>query len=136
MDKLDLFKKRRCEIVECYDTAFERIPEITVQKEIPQLDTVRHLYIIKLELELLKGTRREIFHALRGENVCCNVHYIPTYYFPYYKNIGYKKGICPVTEDLYERMITIPLYYGMTDEDVHSVIAAVKEIVEYYSKRR
>lgn len=132
LDKLETFKKRRKEIVDMYDSAFSRIPEITVQREIPESDTARHLYILQLNTEMLNGTRREIFDALYAENVCCNVHYIPVYYFPHYKKLGYKKGLCPNAEKLYERIISIPLYYSMTDEDVESVITAVKKVIKYY----
>lgn len=132
LDKLPLFKKRRSEIVERYNRAFSEIPQLVVQKEIGESDTARHLYIIQLRLEMLNATRKEIFDALKAENVCCNVHYIPVYYFPYYQQLGYTKGICPNAEALYERIISIPLYYSMTDEDVESVINAVKKVVEYY----
>lgn len=135
LDKLEMFKKRRKEIVDMYDSAFSEISEITVQKEIPESDTARHLYILQLNTEMLNGTRREIFDALYAENVCCNVHYIPVYYFPHYKKLGYKKGLCPNAEKLYERIISIPLYYSMTDEDVESVITAVKKVIKYYGKR-
>ena len=135
IDKLEIFKKRRKEIVDMYDSAFSEIPEITVQKEIPESDTARHLYILQLNTEMLNGTRREIFDALYAENVCCNVHYIPVYYFPHYKKLGYKKGLCPNAEKLYERIISIPLYYSMTDDDVKSVITAVKKVIKYYGKR-
>ena len=63
----------------------------------------------------------------------CNVHYIPVYYFPYYQKLGYKKGLCPKAEKLYDEIISLPLYYGMTDEDFVSVIDAVKKIADYYA---
>lgn len=135
LDKLELFGRRRKQISDIYNSEFSKIPEITVQKEIADSDTLRHLYIIQLNLEMLNGTRREIFDALYAENVCCNVHYIPIYYFPYYKKMGYQKGICPNAERLYERIISIPLFYSMTDQDVQSVITAVKKVIDYYRKR-
>lgn len=134
LDKLEMFKKRRKEIADIYDSAFSEMPEIAVQKEIPESDTARHLYIIQLNTEMLKGTRREIFDALYAENICCNVHYIPVYNFPYYRKLGYKKGICPNAEKLYERILTIPLFYGMTDKDADDVILAVKKVVDNYRK--
>lgn len=134
LDKLQIFKHRRREIVERYNRAFSEMPEITVQKEIPESDTARHLYILNLNLETLNATRREIFDALKAENVYCNVHYIPIYYFPYYQSLGYKNGICPNAERLYDRIISLPLFYSMTDYDVESVIAAVKKVIAYYRK--
>lgn len=134
LDKLEMFRKRRKEIVARYNDAFSRLPGIFVQKEIAESDTTRHLYILRLVPDRLSIDRRKFFDALAAENVCCNVHYIPTYYFPYYERMGYKKGICPNAEKLYEEIISLPLYYAMTDEDVESVIAAVCKIATYYSK--
>ena len=134
LDKLELFKNRRKEIVKKYDEAFEKIPEIIVQKEIEVSDTARHLYIVQLDLKKLKVGRLEIIKALQAENVCCNVHYIPVYYFPYYQQLGYTKGLCPYAEKLYETMFSIPLYYAMTDDDVESVVCAIQKVIEYYRK--
>ncbi|MCI9658776.1 MAG: UDP-4-amino-4,6-dideoxy-N-acetyl-beta-L-altrosamine transaminase [Lachnospiraceae bacterium] len=134
LDRLETFAKRRREIVRMYDEAFQEMPEIIVQKEIPQSDTVRHLYLLRLNPERLKAGRKEIFDALTAENIGCNVHYIPVYYFPYYQKLGYQKGLCPNAEALYERLITIPLYFGMSDEDVQNVIQAVKKVLNYYRK--
>lgn len=133
LDKLQMFSKRRKEIVARYNEAFSKLPQIAVQKEIPESDTTRHLYILRLVPEKLKIGRKEFFDALAAENICCNVHYIPTYYFPYYQKLGFAKGICPKAEKLYEEMLSIPLYYAMTDKDVEDVIRAVTKIVEYYS---
>ena len=84
--------------------------------------------------ERLEIDRRQFFDALWAENVCCNVHYIPTYYFPYYERLGYRKGICPNAEKLYEEMISLPLYYAMSEQDVEDVIRAVTKIAMYYGK--
>lgn len=132
LDKLEMFSRRRKEIVARYDETFGRIPSLFVQREIPESDTTRHLYILRIVPERLRIDRRQFFDALAAENVCCNVHYIPTYYFPYYEKMGYKRGICPNAEKLYEEIISLPLYYAMTDEDVESVIDAVTKIATYY----
>lgn len=134
MKRLDLFKKRRKEIVKRYDEAFENIPEIVLQKEIPESDTCRHLYIIRLDLDKLTCTRRQFFDAMSTENVQCQVHYVPVYWFPYYQHLGYRKGICPVAEEIYKGIMSIPLYPKMTDQDVGDVIHAVKKLIENYRK--
>ena len=77
LHKLAQFKLRRQDIVEQYNKAFADFPGIILQKEIPESNTARHLYLIQLELERLTVGRKEIFDALKAENVCCNVHYIP-----------------------------------------------------------
>ena len=134
LDKLPMFSERRKEIVAKYDEAFLQMPEIQVQEEIPESDTTRHLYILRIRPEMLTINRREFFDALAAENIMCNVHYIPTYYFPHYQRLGYEKGICPKAEKLYDEMMSLPLYYGMTDQDTEDVITAVKKIVDYYKK--
>ncbi len=132
LDKLPLFMERRKEIVRTYNEAFAKLPQIIVQKEIPESDTTRHLYILRLNLSKLSIDRRRFFEALAAENICCNVHYIPTYYFPYYQRLGYERGLCPKAEKLYEEIISLPLYYAMTDKDVQDVIRAVTRIADYY----
>lgn len=134
LDKLPLFMKRRKEIVKSYDEAFKKLPQLFVQKEIPQSDTTRHLYILRIRPEKLKIDRKQFFEALSAENICCQVHYIPVYYFPYYEKLGYQRGLCPKAEKLYEEEISLPLYYAMTDQDVDDVIRAVTRIVEYFKK--
>lgn len=132
LGKLERFTARRKEIVRAYDEAFCGLPEIVIQKEIPQSDTCRHLYILQLNLEQLSCTRREFFDALAAENVQPQVHYIPVYWFPYYQKMGYKRGLCPNAEKIYERILSIPLYPKMTDQDVEDVIHAVKKVVAAY----
>lgn len=134
LDKLPMFIRRRKEIVAKYNEAFSNMPELFVQREIPESDTTRHLYILRIVSEKLTIDRKEFFEALGAENICCNVHYIPVYYFPYYEKLGYHKGLCPHAEKLYEEIITLPLYYAMSDADVESVIEAVKKIVAFYRR--
>ena len=132
LEKLELFKKKRQEIVKKYNDAFSQIPEIIVQKEIPESDTCRHLYIIRLNLDKLKCTRREFFDAMSAENIQCQVHYVPTYLFPYYRHLGYKEGLCPNAEEIYKGILSIPLYPTLSEKDTDDVIEAVKKIVDYY----
>ena len=134
MKKLDGFAQRRKEIVKAYDKAFEKMPEIIVQKEIEESDTCRHLYIIRLNSELLKCTRREFFDAMSAENVQCQIHYVPVYWFPYYKHLGYEKGLCPKAEEVYNSIMSIPLYPRMSEQDVKDVIHAVEKVVSNYRK--
>lgn len=132
--KLPKFSARRKEIVQRYDEIFSTMPEIQVQKEIPQSDTTRHLYILRLNLEKLTCTHREFFDALYAEHTCPQVHYLPVYLHSYYEKLGYRKGLCPNAEKYYAESMSIPLYYSLTDEDVEDVIHAVKKVVEYYRK--
>ena len=132
MKKLGRFTARRKEIVEMYNDTFAEIPEIIIQKEILESDTCPHLYIIRLDLDKLNCTRKEFFDAMSAENVQCQIHYIPVYWFPYYRRLGYNKGLCPNAEKIYETIMSIPLYPKMTDKDVKDVIHAVIKVIENY----
>lgn len=134
LNKIEVFKARRQEIVKKYNEAFMDMNGIIVQEEIPESDSCRHLYIIRLDLDKLTCTRREFFDAMSAENVQCQIHYVPVYWFPYYEKLGYKKGLCPMAEEIYKEIISIPLYPALTDDDVADVIHAVKKLVSWYSK--
>lgn len=135
LSKIDKFANRRKEIVKRYNEAFTKIPELFVQREIPESDTCRHLYIIQLKLEKLTCTRREFFDAMSAENVQCQIHYVPVYWFPYYQHMGYEKGSCPNAEEVYKGIMSIPLYPKMSDQDVEDVIHAVRKVVENCRKK-
>ena len=132
LKKLPVFSARRKELVGKYDRAFADMPEIVVQREIPESDTTRHLYILRLNPERLRCDRRQFFDALYAENTCPQVHYLPVYWHSYYEKLGYKRGLCPNAEKYYEEVMSIPLYYSLTDEDAEDVIRAVKKVVAYY----
>lgn len=134
LNKLPRFSARRKEIVRRYDEAFSQMPELFVQREIPESDTTRHLYVLRLNPGRLTCDRRQFFDALYAENTCPQVHYLPVYWHSYYEKLGYGKGLCPNAERYYEEVMSIPLYYGMTDEDVEDVVRAVKKVVAHYRK--
>lgn len=134
LNKLDKFIKRRKELVKMYNEELGKIDGIVLQKEEDFSDTVKHLYIIKLELEKFRVGRKEIFEALQAENIGVNVHYSPVYLQPYYKKLGYKEGLCPNAEDLYKRMITLPLHVNMSDNDLKDVVLAINKVLNYYRK--
>ncbi len=135
LSRIDRFAARRKEIVRKYDEAFAGLPELILQREIPESDSCRHLYIIQLNLEKLTCTRREFFDAMSAENVQCQVHYVPVYWFPYYQEQGYRKGLCPNAEKVYQGIMSIPLYPKLTDQDVEDVIHAVKKVIANYRKK-
>ncbi|MDY0277772.1 MAG: UDP-4-amino-4,6-dideoxy-N-acetyl-beta-L-altrosamine transaminase [Acholeplasma sp.] len=134
LDKIDQFINKRREIVLKYNESFKLIDEITIPFEAEYSNSGYHLYILKLNLDKLTVGRKEIFEALLAENIGVNVHYLPVYLHPYYTNLGYKEGLCPNAEYLYERIITLPLFPSMTDDDVNDVIHAVKEVIYYFRK--
>ena len=133
MNRLDEFVRRRKKIVARYNEVFSEMPELIIQKEIPESDTCRHLYILRLNLNRLSCSRREFYDAMSAENIQCQVHYVPVYWFPYYKHLGYQRGLCPEAEKIYSGIMSIPLYPKMSDNDVEDVIRAVKKLVGFYS---
>lgn len=134
LKKLERFSARRKELVRRYDEAFSEIPEVVVQTEVEGSDTVRHLYILRLDFDRLNCVRKEFYDAIQAENIGVNVHYIPVYWFPYYQSLGYQKGLCPNAEAYYESSMTLPLFYSMTDQDQDDVIQAVKKLIDYFRK--
>ncbi|HEX7064709.1 MAG TPA: UDP-4-amino-4,6-dideoxy-N-acetyl-beta-L-altrosamine transaminase [Bacillales bacterium] len=132
--KLDQFVERRRQWVYFYNKAFSEMPEVTIPHQLPDTESSWHLYVLRLNLEYLSGGRREIFEALRAENIGVQVHYIPVHLHPYYHRLGYRKGLCPVAEDWYEEVISLPLFPKMTEADVDSVIAGVRKVLKHYRK--
>lgn len=130
LKKLDFYIKKRIEYIEMYNEAFEGVEGIITPYQYSDSKSSWHLYVIQLELEKLKIDRKEFFNELVNRKIGVNVHYIPVYYHPYYQNLGYRKGICPIAEKLYERIITLPLYPKMDKEDVTYVINNVKELLK------
>lgn len=134
LSKLKRFIERRKQYVEMFNKSFQHIQQITIPFQDESKSSSWHLYIIRLKLELLHTNRKKIVEALLMENIGVSVHYIPIYLQPYYQRLGYKKGECPNSEQLYEEMITLPLYPAMTVRDVNDVIHAVQKVIRFYAK--
>lgn len=134
LNKLEQFSRRRKEIVARYDAAFSRIPQLQIQREIPQSDTTRHLYILRLRSDMLRCSRREFFDALGAEGIHSQVHYLPVYWHSHYESLGYEKGLCPQAERYYQEVMSLPLYYSLTNQDVNDVIHIVEKLIDYYKK--
>lgn len=95
-----------------------------------------HLYVIQLALDVLTTDRNEIFRALRAENIGVNVHYIPVHLQPYYRRaLGTGPGLCPVAERAYERIISLPMFAGMKDQDTDDVLRALDKVLSHFAKR-
>ena len=133
MDELPGWLARRREIAKCYDRAFAELPEVITPVVKEDRLSAWHLYVIRLDLDRLTVGRAEVFKALRVENIGVNVHYIPVYWHPFYQKLGCKKGICPIAEAAYERLISLPIFPQMRDNDVEDVISAVSKVITSYS---
>ena len=132
--KLGSFIKRRQEIVEIYNHAFARIPEIITPKSKSYAKPAWHLYIIQLQLAKLRVDRRKIFEALQKAGIGVQVHYMPLHLHPFYqKTFGYKKGDFPIAEMYYERAISLPLFPKMKAQEIRYIINTVKNILKKFT---
>jgi perosamine synthetase len=135
LKKLDANLARRREIAARYTDAFHRMDGLVTPSVRSAVNPAWHLYPIRLDLESLSGGRREIFRALRAENIGVNVHYIPVHLHPYYRQqFGYKGGEYPVAERAYEQLISLPMFHGMTDQDAEDVIEAVAKVLSFFAR--
>jgi perosamine synthetase len=119
LNKIDMFMKRREEIKNYY---LEKLKE---NKRIECLNhkfsSANHLFIIKVK----NGKRDELYQKLKDNNIYCNVHYKPIYLFSYYQKLGYKKGLCPVAEKVYQEILSLPIYYKLTNDIINSIIKKI-----------
>jgi perosamine synthetase len=135
LKRLDANLERRREIAARYTSAFREIPGVIPPAVRAEANPAWHLYPIRLDLPQLTANRAQVFRALRAENIGVNVHYIPVHLHPYYREqFGYKGGEFPVAEDAYERLISLPMFHAMSDQDVKDVIAAITKVVSTYSR--
>ncbi|HEY1401234.1 MAG TPA: UDP-4-amino-4,6-dideoxy-N-acetyl-beta-L-altrosamine transaminase [Terriglobales bacterium] len=129
LEKLAANLARRREIAAQYAEAFRELPAIVLPAVREGVNPAWHLYPVRLNLEMLAVGRREIFRALRAENIGVNVHYIPVHQHPYYRERFKSKEGYPVAEDAYERLISLPMFHSMTAQDVEDVIHALGKVV-------
>jgi len=133
LKKLDANLSRRRQIAERYAAAFGQLPEVITPTVRSEVNSAWHLYPVRLDQVKLKAHRGQVFQALRSENIGVNVHYIPVHRHPYYaERFGYRGGEYPVAEDAYERLISLPMFHGMSDQDVEDVIHAVEKVISHF----
>jgi len=139
--KLDANLARRREIAAQYARAFADIAgeadfPVTLPAARIGVNPAWHLYPIRLNLASLSADRGEIFRALRGENIGVNVHYIPVHRHPYYREHfpeASRAGSCPVAENSYERLISLPMFHSMTEGDVADAVRALRKVIGHYN---
>ncbi len=120
LKRLDLFIQRRNEIATKYNELFENYKDLLTPLENNHYNAY-HIYVIKLNLEKLNVDRDTIFKELKNNGVGVNVHYMPIHLHPYYQSLGYEKGICPVSEEIYTKIITLPIFPLLSDDEVKIV---------------
>ncbi len=131
LKKLESRIQKRNFIAEEYDRFFKDMDGVTPLEKKTYASHAYHLYVIRLGLESLSKNRQEIFSFLRESGIGVNVHYIPVHYHPFYKRTFHTgKGLCPIAEDAYERILTLPLFPAMAMDDVKTVCHALKKAVQ------
>jgi UDP-4-amino-4,6-dideoxy-N-acetyl-beta-L-altrosamine transaminase len=125
LKKLNMFLKKRREIAKLYIKKFKKLP-VNFQLENLKLKSSYHLFVI--EIQKGKKLKKKIFDILRRNNILVNVHYIPIHLQPYYmKNFGFKKGQFKLAENYYDRAISLPIYYSLSNSRVQSIINLIKK---------
>ncbi|GIW07596.1 MAG: UDP-4-amino-4,6-dideoxy-N-acetyl-beta-L-altrosamine transaminase [Dehalococcoidia bacterium] len=133
--KLDSSLARRRAIAAAYHEAFASLPWLTLPRERPGMASAWHLYALRLNLETLRVDRAEIFRALRAEGIGVQVHYLPVHLLRLYRHrFGYRAGAFPLAEAAYERLLSLPIFPGMSDDDVADVITAVTKVLRAYGR--
>ena len=126
--------KRRQAIAKKYDAALARMKGIAPLAVREHVTHAYHLYVVEIDHQCFSASRDEFFRALRAENIGVNVHYVPAHLHPFYRErFGTKKGQCPVAEAAYDRILSLPLFAGMTDKDADDVIAALEKVCASYA---
>jgi perosamine synthetase len=135
LKKLEANLARRREIAARYTAAFRNLRGVIVPSVRPNVNPAWHLYPIRVNPAQLDTDRAHVFTALRAENIGVNVHYIPVHLHPYYRErFGYQGGECPAAEAAYEQLISLPMFHGMSDQDVQDVIHAVGKVVTSFQR--
>ena len=127
--RLEDFLARRRELARRYDAALQGLPLATPPEE-SYGRSAWHLYAIQLELEALGVSRREVLERMRAAGVLVNVHYIPVHLHPYYRALGFRRGDFPASERYYERALSLPLYFDLSDADHERVCAALRRSLQ------
>jgi UDP-4-amino-4,6-dideoxy-L-N-acetyl-beta-L-altrosamine transaminase len=122
--KLDSFVARRREIARIYDQAFAGSDIIRPLYSSP--DSSYHLYVLLIDYEALGTSRGEFMKKLFAKGIGTQVHYIPVNQQPYYKILGYGTEKMPVMADYYRKCLSIPMFPGLTDEEIYYVINEIK----------
>ena len=136
LKKVEWMWKRRKEIADKYTEGFKSLEEIITPYIKPDdRETAWHLYVIKLNLEALKIDRASFIEELKIRGIGASVHFIPLHRHPFYRDtFGYRAKDFPNAEWVYERIISLPLYPGMTDEEVGRVIGVVEDVAKKFRR--
>ena len=125
MQRLDAYVARRHELANRYNELLQNLP-VTTPWQHPDSYSGLHLYVIRLQLDKINKTHREVFDKLREQNIGVNVHYIPVHTQPYYQHMGFKIGDFPEAERYYAEAISLPMFQTLTNDQQDKIIEALK----------
>lgn len=128
MKRLDDYVNRRHALAKRYDERLKGLP-LTLPRQHPDGYSGLHLYVVRLKLDQIGKSHREVFEALRIEGIGVNLHYIPVYTQPYYQRMGFQAGDFPEAERYYAEAISLSIYPTMTAEQQDQVIAALTKVL-------
>jgi UDP-4-amino-4,6-dideoxy-N-acetyl-beta-L-altrosamine transaminase len=129
MQRLDEFVSRRRVLADRYNQMLANLP-VTLPWQHPDTESSWHLYVIRLKLNKIAKTHRQVFEELRQAGIGVNLHYIPVHTQPYYQQLGFQWGDFPEAEQYYQEAISLPLYYDLTEENQERVVAVVRDILK------
>ncbi len=130
LHKAERFWKTRERYAALYAEGFRDLPEITPLMIHDDVQHAWHLYVIQLDLDRLRISRQAFIEGLQQKQIGCSVHFIPLHLHPYYRETGhYSRADFPVASQAFDRMVSLPLYSKMSEEDVHRTIQAVRELI-------
>jgi UDP-4-amino-4,6-dideoxy-N-acetyl-beta-L-altrosamine transaminase len=127
LKRLDEFVTKRQSIAKRYNQLFKELPIITPWQHEDSYSSY-HLYLIQLNFKD-KNSHRRVYNELREHGVLVNLHYIPIYLQPYYEQLGFKEGYCPEAEEYYNRVISIPIYTKLLDEEQDHVVESIQKVL-------
>ncbi len=134
LKKLELMWKERERTANIYDNAFKEYSELILYKIKRDRVSAYHLYPIKLNMEALKIDRNQFIELLKKRGIGTSVHFIPLYRFSYYKKMGYQVDDYPNSEWVFKRLISLPIYPGMKDDEINYVIGNIIELIKKYKR--
>jgi dTDP-4-amino-4,6-dideoxygalactose transaminase len=135
LKRCDQFYEARWRIAAHYREAFADLPEIQMPVCAPDVRHAWHLYVIQLNIERLRINRPDFITALKGENVGASVHFIPLHLHPFYRDaFGYQPADFPQATAVFERIVSLPIYPKMTEDNVRDVIVAVRKLIHKYRR--
>lgn len=128
MTRLTDYVKRRHEIALRYNERLADLP-LTLPWQHPDSYSAFHLYVVRLKLDQINCTHRQVFEDLRAKDILVNLHYIPVHTQPHYQKMGFKQGDFPDAEQYYREAISIPMHVNLSDEDQRLVVSSLREVM-------